>query len=103
MFAGLAGAPTLAPPALGLLTFDPKGVELDLASRSLPAVPLTKAHSPVHLETLIPLLEVYPRKNNTLYLEAGFRDGFRIPYEGSRFSTHSLCQQRFCSVLFNTF
>lgn len=85
-FVGLVGAGILPPPVLDQVVIIPKG-ETALVPGNLPVVPLVKAHSPVRLGALVPLLRAYHNKVDALYLEAGFRNGFRIPYKGPHFCT----------------
>ena len=43
---------------------------------------MQKGPSPVKIEPLKRLLAKYPQRQDASYLEAGFIEGFRIPYQG---------------------
>ncbi|KAJ1110405.1 hypothetical protein NDU88_007757 [Pleurodeles waltl] len=43
-----------------------------------------KGHMPIRLEILLPWLRIYPDSDKACMLEWGFREGFRMGYQGPR-------------------
>lgn len=60
--------------------------------RSLLVVTLGKACSKIRVGALSALLTSYPCWVDVIFLESGFKDRFRIPFEGIR--THRIARSR---------